>query len=288
MFTFSVNEEYLASLATVDPDDVSYDEEERREREQREAERREMLGIIRDEYLDLIPPIEADILELLYSDNGITQKQIGEIFGFSQSAVNYRIGRAHDRIRYLHERPKLTAAQISARIAEWGEEYCSHEIGRCAVMAGMIWDSTCESDTAARLGVSQGTVLGHLRLLHRELKKVEPDDEITVWLGKMLSKASQYYRIGILHDSPWRNGGRQKERLTHTSLRPNREKRPTRFSSVNKIGRRSRHPFPVYAYPFRRTKIKWRTRYEIWIYSDVDFVSGRDRLRHGSGPRHPN
>lgn len=201
VFVFSVNEEYLAGVATVDPDEVTYDEEERLEQEQREQERREMIGLIQDEYLDLLPPVEADILELLYSDNGITQKQIGEIFGFTQSAVNYRIGRAHDRIRYLHERPKLTATEISARIAEWGEEYGCHEIARCAVMTGMIWDTTCESETASRLGVSQGTVLGHLRILHRELKKVEPQDEVTIWLGRMLSK-SGYWRMGILHDSP--------------------------------------------------------------------------------------
>lgn len=57
-------------------------------------------------FLHRIPAFEADIIRLRLQ--GISQQQIGRVFGVVQQTVSYRLRRAMQRIRWLSTMPELT------------------------------------------------------------------------------------------------------------------------------------------------------------------------------------
>lgn len=101
--------------------------------------------------LDQLPPREADFIEL-YFFNRVRQTSIAELFNVSQPTVCYRLQRGAARLRYLFDLPKHDIAEMEAELRSVLSDEQDIQI-----MLGMV-RTTCQSDVATELGVSQGKV----------------------------------------------------------------------------------------------------------------------------------
>ena len=116
--------------------------------------------------VDLLPPREADFVELYYFKR-LKQTDIAAIFGVSQPTVCYRLARAADRIRFLLNIPRVDEASLTDDLTGFLSDSLDIQI------MILMWKTTCQSEVAKQLGVSQGLVR------HRFLRS----------LGKMRSNA---------------------------------------------------------------------------------------------------
>jgi len=113
------------------------------------------------EILALIPPREADFVELYYFKK-LRQTDIAEIFGVSQPTVCYRLTRAADRIKFLLDLPKIDKDELQKTLTGFLADPLDIRI------MVLMWETTCQSEVAKQLGVSQGLVRHRfLRSLNR-------------------------------------------------------------------------------------------------------------------------
>lgn len=101
--------------------------------------------------LDQLPPREADFVDLYYFRK-LKQTDIATIFGVSQPTVCYRLQRAAERINFLLSLPDLSAEEIQASVAEVLDDPIDIQI------MVLMQQTTCQSEVAKQLGVSQGFV----------------------------------------------------------------------------------------------------------------------------------
>lgn len=101
--------------------------------------------------LDRLPPREADFVEL-YFFKKIRQTTIASMFNVSQPTICYRLQRAAARIKYLLSLPELAPGELEKAM----RGVLSDEMD-IRIMVGMA-DTTCQSEVAKSLGVSQGLV----------------------------------------------------------------------------------------------------------------------------------
>jgi len=101
--------------------------------------------------LDKLPPCEADFIEL-YFFRRRKQTDIAEIFGVSQPTVCYRLQRATARARYLLSLPAVEEDEIEDAMKRILDDPLD-----ISVMTQMF-ETTCQSEVAKRLGISQGKV----------------------------------------------------------------------------------------------------------------------------------
>lgn len=101
--------------------------------------------------LDQIPPREADFVELYFFQR-IRQTTIASLFNISQPTVCYRLQRAASRIRYLLDMPTHDAWLMEQDLR--GVLTDPKDI---KIMMGMV-ATTCQSEVAKELGVTQGFV----------------------------------------------------------------------------------------------------------------------------------
>jgi len=103
------------------------------------------------EVLDQIPPREADFVEL-YFFRRIRQTTIATLFNISQPTVCYRLQRAAARIKYLLDMPShdqwLMEQDLKGVLTDPRD---------IEIMIGMV-QTTCQSEVAKRMGVTQGFV----------------------------------------------------------------------------------------------------------------------------------
>lgn len=109
--------------------------------------------------LNRIPQREADLIYLYYIQKK-RQADIAEIFGVTQAAISYRLDRGLQRIKFLLSIPQATEDELREDLAEIFEEIDVN------ILVGM-WQTTCQSEVATRLGLTQG------RVRHRFFKSVE-------------------------------------------------------------------------------------------------------------------
>jgi hypothetical protein len=103
------------------------------------------------ELLELIPPREADFIEL-YFFKRVRQTSIAEIFNVSQPTVCYRLKRAASRIKFLLDLSPYSVVEMEKDLREFLKDPTD-----VAVMMGML-RTTCQSDVARELNVTQGFV----------------------------------------------------------------------------------------------------------------------------------
>ena len=103
------------------------------------------------ELLELIPPREADFLEL-YFFKRVKQTSIAEMFNVSQPTVCYRLRRAAARIKFLLDLSPYSVVEMEKDLREFLKDPTDVEI-----MMGML-RTTCQSDVARELNVTQGFV----------------------------------------------------------------------------------------------------------------------------------
>jgi DNA-directed RNA polymerase specialized sigma24 family protein len=101
--------------------------------------------------LDQLPPREADFVDLYYFKR-LRQTDIAAIFGVSQPTVCYRLARAADRIRFLINLPRVEKEDMEKDLAGFLSDPLDVQI------MIQMWVTTCQSEVAKRLGVSQGLV----------------------------------------------------------------------------------------------------------------------------------
>jgi len=100
--------------------------------------------------LDRIPAREADLIKLYYIDKK-RQTDIAEIFGVTQAAISYRLDRGLQRIKFLLSIPQVTEQQLRKDL-----QVIFRDID-VDILVGM-WQTTCQSEVASQLGLTQGRV----------------------------------------------------------------------------------------------------------------------------------
>lgn len=110
--------------------------------------------------LDLIPKREADLIYLYFIQRK-RQADIATIFGVTQAAVSYRLDRGIQRIKFLLSIPLVTEVELREVLPE----VFRHQID-IDILVGM-WSTTCQSEVAKTLNLTQG------RVRHRFFKAVE-------------------------------------------------------------------------------------------------------------------
>lgn len=120
------------------------------------------------EMLDMLPPVEADFIDL-YFFKRIKQTDIASIFGVSQPTVCYRLYRAIDRIKFLLTLPKVDVEQMRSDLSNFMSDPMDIDIMM------YMYETTCQSESAKRLGVSQGLV--RHRFI-RSIKKMQQHDSM--------------------------------------------------------------------------------------------------------------
>jgi DNA-directed RNA polymerase specialized sigma24 family protein len=101
--------------------------------------------------VESLPPREADFIELYYFKK-LRQTDIATIFGVSQPTVCYRLARAADRIRFLLNLPQVEKGTMERDLTGFLPDPLDVQI------MILMWETTCQSEVAKRLGVSQGLV----------------------------------------------------------------------------------------------------------------------------------
>ncbi len=132
--------------------------------EELSPESAEKLDQIKD-VLDLIPPREADFLELYFFQK-VTQTGISELFNVSQPTVCYRLQKATKRLQYLMGLPTFDMDQIEKDV----RGVLTNEID-IQIMVLMV-KKTCQSEVARELGVGQGLVRHRFLKYLRRFKQI--------------------------------------------------------------------------------------------------------------------
>lgn len=124
--------------------------------------------------LPQLPPREADFVELYYFKK-LRQTDIAEIFGVSQPTVCYRLARAAARIRFLLDLPQVDAAVLEADLSGLLREILDVQIML------LMWETTCQSEVAKRLGVSQGLVRHRFLRAVKRLETAQHDNYVRLF-----------------------------------------------------------------------------------------------------------
>lgn len=101
--------------------------------------------------LDRLPEREADLIDLYYIQKK-RQADIAEIFGVTQAAISYRLDRGLQRIRFLLSIPTVSEEEMRSDLPDVPFKPIDVDI-----LVGM-WQTTCQSEVADRLGLTQGRV----------------------------------------------------------------------------------------------------------------------------------
>jgi DNA-directed RNA polymerase specialized sigma24 family protein len=137
MEKFFSNENALSNFQSSSPDELP-------------EESYEDMGKVK-QVLHLIPPREADFVELYYFSK-IKQSAIAEIFGVSQPTICYRLQRAVTRIQYLLGMPPHDPQMVKSSITPVLGDPIDIDIMM------LMLETTCQSEVARKLSVSQGFV----------------------------------------------------------------------------------------------------------------------------------
>jgi DNA-directed RNA polymerase specialized sigma24 family protein len=122
--------------------------------------------------VDKLPAREADFIEMYYFRN-IKQTDIAAIFGVSQPTVCYRLQRAAARIHFLLSMPTIDPDEMRKS----AESLLPDEIDVQILL--LMYETTCQSEVAKRLGVSQGFV--RHRFI-RSLEKMRQHEDMRVYV----------------------------------------------------------------------------------------------------------
>jgi DNA-directed RNA polymerase specialized sigma24 family protein len=139
--------------------------------------------------MDELPPREADFVEL-YFFRQLRQTDIATIFGVSQPTVCYRLQRAASRIKFLLDLPDIDLEVMREDLLEVLPSLLDVDI------VILMYQTTCQSEVAMQLGVSQGLV--RHRFL-RAIKIMGRDPECEVY-ADVCNSVNQ--NLNILREIP--------------------------------------------------------------------------------------
>jgi DNA-directed RNA polymerase specialized sigma24 family protein len=140
-------------------------------------------------HVDRLPPFEADVVDM-YFFHRKSQQDIADFFSVSQPTVCYRLKRAIERIQFLLQVPSGVRESMLKR-----------DLGRVIQdpvnlnILAMLWATTCQSEAAKRLGVTQGLVrYRFLRSVTRLEQWVAVQDR-TGKRGSLLDRIRSYLKV---------------------------------------------------------------------------------------------
>jgi DNA-directed RNA polymerase specialized sigma24 family protein len=152
--------------------------------------------------LDRIPEREADLIHLYYIERK-RQADIAEIFGVTQAAISYRLDRGLQRIRFLLSIPQIDEDDMRRDLPKVPFKEIDVNI-----LVGM-WETTCQSEVAKRLDLTQGRVRHRFFGAVKVLEKRSAEDETFVPYHKVFS-AIAGKKFNILREvrlPQWANRG---------------------------------------------------------------------------------
>lgn len=114
--------------------------------------------------IDQLPPREADFVELYFFYRR-KQTDIAQIFSVSQPTVCYRLQRATARVKFLLSLPPITSEEVR-EMSSFLKDPLDIEI------MVLMFETTCQSEVAKQLSVSQGLVR------HRFIRSIEKGSKI--------------------------------------------------------------------------------------------------------------
>lgn len=123
--------------------------------------------------LEQLPPREADFVDLYYFRK-LKQTDIATIFGVSQPTVCYRLQRAAARIHFLLALPVLTEDEVEKSVSEVLSDPIDVQI------MVLMQRTTCQSEVAKILGVSQGFVRHRFIRSISKLRTVEGKESVVL------------------------------------------------------------------------------------------------------------
>lgn len=126
------------------------------------------------EQLDLISPLEADIIEL--SLKGIPQAILGKIFGFTQPNIHYRIQKSISRLSRLVRIKKYTKEELEKKLSPY---YTDKNL--TILIYIYLWNS--QSKVASYIGETQGKVRYILIKCLNEMKNIPDLEDIYINLS---------------------------------------------------------------------------------------------------------
>jgi len=131
-----------------------------------------------------LPPRESDFVDL-YFFRHINQTDIAKIFGVSQPTVCYRLQRATARIQFLLRLPPITRPELEEAMTDFLPDPLDAKI------MVLMWETTCQSEVAKRLGLTQGLVR------HRFIRAVKRmrDQQSLINLAEMFDTISENLNI---------------------------------------------------------------------------------------------
>jgi DNA-directed RNA polymerase specialized sigma24 family protein len=154
--------------------------------------------------LNRIPQREADLIYLYYIQKK-RQADIAEIFEVTQAAISYRLDRGLQRIKFLLSIPPVTEEDLRRDLPEIFKEI------DVDILIGM-WQTTCQSEVASRLGLTQGRVRHRFFKAVKTLKEAAGAEPKFVPYHKVFSAISSK-RFNILREvrlPQWANRGGDK------------------------------------------------------------------------------
>jgi len=138
--------------------------------------------------LNRIPQREADLIQLYYIQKK-RQADIAEIFGVTQAAISYRLDRGLQRIKFLLSIPPVTDEDMRRDLPEIFKDI------DVDILVGM-WQTTCQSEVASRLGLTQGRVRHRFFKAVKTLKDAAEKDARFVPYHKVFSAiSSKHFNI---------------------------------------------------------------------------------------------
>jgi predicted XRE-type DNA-binding protein len=139
--------------------------------------------------LDRIPEREADLIYLYFIEKK-RQADIATIFGVTQAAISYRLDRGIQRLKFLLNIPQVTEEELRTDLPDVFPTRsscpsCKEASPACFICLGSksilidveilvgMWATTCQSEVASKLGLTQG------RVRHRFFKAVKTLEEVS-------------------------------------------------------------------------------------------------------------
>ena len=119
--------------------------------------------------LDRIPKREADLI-YLYFIKRKRQADIAAIFEVTQAAISYRLDRGIKRIKFLLSIPQITSEEIQRDLTG---AFAEIDVD---ILVGM-WETTCQSEVATRLNLTQGRVRHRFFRAVKALEHLASTDE---------------------------------------------------------------------------------------------------------------
>lgn len=145
--------------------------------------------------LDQLPACEADFIDL-YFFRQRKQTDIAEIFGVSQPTVCYRLQRATARAKYLLSLPNVEEDEIKDAMAKVLDDPLDIDV------MGLMYETTCQSEVAKRLGVSQGKVRHRfIRAIDRMNQLLQSHGGLEILLA--MTEEERLSEFSALNETPW-------------------------------------------------------------------------------------